>query len=68
MIFLSIIAGIILSCVLSRQTVRNESETIVGYGLEQWQYGLILCFVVLLLVYIVLGYIRIVREIEKRMG
>ena len=65
-IFLSFAGGVCLSCMLNEKTISNEIEELASGRLESWQYGLVLSFIVVLLVYIILGLVRLVREIEYR--
>ncbi len=65
-IFLSFTGGACLSSMLNGKTVSDGIEALASGRLESWQYGLVLGFIVVLLVYIILGFVRLVRELEDR--
>ncbi len=63
-IFFSVVAGVLLECTLSANPKQAETVCLVTTRLNAWQYGLVLAVVVSVLALMLVGYFRIVREIN----
>lgn len=65
MLVMALLAGAALaSAIMARpgdELLRSVDE------LLWWQYGLVFCYIIVAIVFLLLGFIRIVREIERRL-